>query len=102
MFVRQSTYDKVLKERNAEAKDARYWTNAYIQLQKEWNVLVEMINEKGGKQFLEHGVMPGQTRNVSQFTDEELRSLLQLVHPDKHDGKPSAVRLTQKINELRA
>lgn len=102
MFVRQSTYDKVIKERNDEAINALYWTQAYSQLQKKWNELVKMVNEKGGAQFLEHGVMPGQTRNVSQFSDEELRSLLQLVHPDKHDGKPSAVRLTQKINDLRA
>lgn len=36
-----------------------------------------------------------------QFTQEELRSLLQLVHPDKHGGKASAVTLTQKINKLR-
>lgn len=36
-----------------------------------------------------------------QFTQDELRSLLQLVHPDKHGGKASAVTLTQKINRLR-
>lgn len=37
----------------------------------------------------------------AQFTQDELRSLLQLVHPDKHGGKASAVTLTQKINQLR-
>lgn len=37
----------------------------------------------------------------SQFTQDELKSLLQLVHPDKHGGKESAIKLTQKINQLR-
>ena len=38
----------------------------------------------------------------TQFTQDELRSLLQLVHPDKHGGKASAVTMTQKINKLRS
>ncbi|MND88351.1 hypothetical protein D3C80_803760 [compost metagenome] len=42
------------------------------------------------------------TAGKGQFTQDELRSLLQLVHPDKHNGKESAMRLTQKINDLRA
>lgn len=36
-----------------------------------------------------------------QFNQDELRSLVQLVHPDKHGGKEVAVRMTQKINSLR-
>lgn len=35
------------------------------------------------------------------FSDAELRTLLQLVHPDKHGGKESAVRMTQKLNQMR-
>ncbi|QYW02511.1 hypothetical protein CPT_Silvanus_037 [Stenotrophomonas phage Silvanus] len=41
------------------------------------------------------------SRTVPQFTDDQLRELLQLVHPDKHGGKASAIRLTQHINALR-
>ena len=37
----------------------------------------------------------------TQFTEEELRTLIGLVHPDRHGGKESAVRMTQKINQLR-
>lgn len=40
-------------------------------------------------------------RGRSSFSEEELKALLQLVHPDKHGGKESAVRMTQKINQLR-
>lgn len=40
-------------------------------------------------------------RTVPQFNDDQLRELLQLVHPDKHPGKASAIRMTQHINALR-
>ncbi len=36
-----------------------------------------------------------------QFTEAQLRTLLQLCHPDKHGGKESAVLITQHINQLR-
>jgi hypothetical protein len=39
--------------------------------------------------------------SAPQFTKEEIRSLLMLVHPDRHDGKESAVRMTQKLLAMR-
>jgi hypothetical protein len=38
---------------------------------------------------------------LSNFDDKEIKTLLSLCHPDKHDGKESAVRMTQKLLELR-
>lgn len=61
---------------------------------EKWNALVRRINEKGGEQFLS-------SNPAKQFTAEELKTLLQLCHPDKHDGKESAKRITQKLLELR-
>lgn len=37
-----------------------------------------------------------------QFSETQLRTLLQLCHPDKHGGKESAVLITQHINQLRS
>lgn len=37
----------------------------------------------------------------SQFTDEEIASLIRLCHPDKHGGSEAATRMTQKLLELR-
>lgn len=99
MFVLKSTHDKVLVERNAQTKESLYWNNKYIELQLRWNAVVDQINSKGGMNFLNNGSIGAKT--VHQFTDDELRSLLQLVHPDKHGGKQSAITLTQKINSLR-
>ena len=45
------------------------------------------------------------TRPASTSLDRELaehwRSLVQLVHPDKHGGSPGATRLTQWLNEIK-
>jgi hypothetical protein len=70
---------------------------AYSKNYDEYNNLVNLLNHKGGKYFLDNAVIGG----TQQFTQEELRSLLQLVHPDKHSGKDIAVELTKKINLLR-
>lgn len=39
---------------------------------------------------------------VNPFTRDELTILIQLCHPDKHGGKPSANAMTQKLNHLRS
>lgn len=100
MFVSQSKYDKAIRERNAASLECVKWKIEVNTQVKKWNNLIERINSLGGEEFLTHAKIGNRSTN-SQFTDAELRSLLQLVHPDKHDGKQSAVTLTQKINQLR-
>ena len=70
----------------------------YEDLRLRWNRLVERINDKGGEAFLSGRL---QAKDQAQFTPEELRKLLMLCHPDKHDGKPMAVEMTTKLNLLR-
>lgn len=36
-----------------------------------------------------------------QFSEDDLRRLLQLCHPDKHNGKQMAIDMTIKIQKLR-
>lgn len=85
------------QQRDKEARKALEWQMAHKMLLVKWNALVDKINGLGGENFLNNAKIGG----PSQFTDDELRSLLQLVHPDKHGGKQSAIELTQKINALR-
>lgn len=102
MIVLQSTFDKVRQQRDHEQSKGIQFQIKYSALLSRWNELVGKINAKGGDDFLLYGkIDKSSSKTVHQFTDDELRSLLQLVHPDKHGGKESAVRLTQKINELR-
>lgn len=92
---------KLRQERNEEAQNALMWQMKHIALQTKWNELVTRINGLGGEEFLQNARLTG-LETPSQFSEAELRSLLQLVHPDKHGGKESAVTLTQKINALRS
>lgn len=101
MFVSRSKYDKAILERNHEKACFVRLQVDHLELRRKWNDVMQKINAKGGEEFLLFGKLEGKVNTVHQFTDDELRSLLQLVHPDKHGGKESAVRLTQKINALR-
>ena len=74
MIVRQSTYDKAVRQRT-EAESSlfvlqlRYSALAdrYSELIAEWNALVKRINAKGGEQFLE-----GSSNN--QFTEDDIKN----------------------------
>lgn len=90
MFVLESTYKKL---------QARY--RALDQLNDElltkWNRVVRLINAKGGEEFLEHGTLAP----PNPFSQEDIRRLILLCHPDKHDGKQIAVEMTQKLLQLK-
>ncbi len=74
------------------------YKSRYEQLLNEYNKLVKRINEKGGEQFLEKATL--QPVGI-QLSKEDLKSLIQLCHPDKHGGKESAVEMTKKLNVIR-
>jgi hypothetical protein len=93
MFVTKSTYEKAVDEAKRWHEDAKTCAHKYEQLLAQWNSLIREINSKGGEEFL---------NSTPQFTDDELKQLIMLCHPDKHDGKRSAVEMTQKLNNLRS
>ena len=83
------------------AKTAREWQARYYdaelarqELLKEWNALVTKINAKGGAAFLDGA-------EQKQLSDEDIKRLLMLCHPDKHGGKKMAEEMTQKLLALR-
>lgn len=98
MLVRQSTYDSMTGKAVA-------YKQAFDALQHKWNVLVRRINAKGGEDFLIHGTMPDKTirqqDQSGQFTPEEMRKILQAMHPDRNPGSELAVTITRKINAMR-
>jgi hypothetical protein len=65
-------------------------------LLRKWNDLVERINQLGGESFLQ-----GATEKHVQFTADELQRLIQLCHPDKHDGKQMATEMTAKLLKMK-
>lgn len=99
MFVRQVTYDRLVGQYHALGRAYQEARAKYTALLKEWNELITKINAKGGDQFIEQGVL--RPRQPAQFTDDELKQLIQLCHPDKHGGKASATTMTTKLNAMR-
>ena len=99
MFVKQSTYDKLEDKYKNMTSTASHYQSKYLALLMEWNSTVEKINMRTGSwEFIETGVIP---QGATQLSQDDIRSLIQLVHPDKHEGKESAVRLTQVLLKLR-
>lgn len=101
MFVRDSTHRKLQAEHLKSQTENLSLRMDNIELQrkysalvKKWNDLVNQVNQAGGEEFLTK-------KKSSQFSDEDIKRLLQLCHPDKHGGKQLAVEMTQKLNALR-
>lgn len=67
----------------------------YSALLNEWNALVEKINAKGGKEFLNGAPPPA-------LTDKDIKAMLMLCHPDKHNGSKVASEITVKLLGMRA
>ena len=87
MFVLQSTYNTL----QAELMNYKIALN---HMNCKWGALVDRINEKGGEEFLE--------RDINPFSDDELKKMIALCHPDKHNGKESAKEITQKLSSMRS
>lgn len=108
MFALKSTVDSLkLKLRFAEDAEA-VMRNLFYKVVGErdravlqHNELVQQINWLGGQEFMDGEIPHPNAKPSTQFTDAELKSLLQLVHPDKNGGSEVSIRLTQKINSLR-
>jgi ABC-type multidrug transport system ATPase subunit len=94
-----STHEKELER----IKDELYlmklgklnYQKKFNSLRREWNSLVDRVNKLGGEQLFE------QSSQSTQFTDQELKRLIQLCHPDKHKNSQLAVEMTQKLNKMR-
>lgn len=82
-------------KRYSDALDrAQFFMQEYNRVTARLNALIDIINAKGGEDFLLMEV-------ESQFSADELTKLINLCHPDKHDGKPMAVEMTQKLLQLK-
>lgn len=106
MFVLKSKYhalEQRLKRKEAEIASIEAKMHItqmkHSALLKEWNALINRINQKGGRDFLNNGVIPSKT--TSGLSQEDIKRLLQLCHPDKHDGKQMASEMTAKLLALR-
>lgn len=80
MFVSRKKYDKAISQ-------VATATVAIIAATQMIEMLTEQVQELKGKSQV--------------FTPDEIKTLITLCHPDKHGGKDSAHRMTQKLLQLR-
>lgn len=101
MFVFNSTYEEALLKLKEAQTNAIAYKHAYETLVDKWNVLIRKINKKGGDDFINNGVLPQKTTVIGSISDENIRKLILLCHPDKHQGKALAVEMTQLLNSMK-
>ena len=95
MFVSRNRLKKLERENFRLRVELTAYESLYKELRSKWNNLVRKINAKGGSEFLDG-------TPTSQFSEDDLRRLLQLCHPDKHGGSKLAQEMTTKLNRLRS
>lgn len=95
MFVFQSTYDKLKRKHRKVTSEVYALRLELAAITRKWNDLVNRVNALGGEKFL------NETKPDTQFNLAEIRQLLSLCHPDKHNGKPAATEITRKLISLR-
>jgi hypothetical protein len=95
MFVLKSTYTAL--DKRYDDLVYRYDTLSiqHRSLIRQLNNLVDRINAKGGEAFLN-----GNTNK--QLGKEDIRRLLQLCHPDKHNNSTLSQDMTQKLLKMKA
>lgn len=106
MFVKKSTYkaleikyrialQKRLEAENMVLDEHRLRLqieDKFDYISDKWNRLVRRINKKGGEDFLDSEPL---------FNLDDVKRLLILCHPDKHNGKKSAEVMTVKLLKLK-
>lgn len=103
MIVWRSTYEE-LEEKYLNALADLYRINEkynerikenikLLQYKEEYQNLADKLNPKGGWNFVNNAVL---------LSQEDIQKLILLCHPDKHDGKPMANEMTQKLLKMRS
>lgn len=96
MLVLKSTHDNLRKRHDADRVYIARLQQELLAAQYHVALLQSEVNAL-------HMQLAARTiaASQSQFTKEEIRTLITLCHPDRHDGKDAAKRMTQKLLALR-
>ena len=73
----------------------RQMISKYRRLLRDWNNLVDRVNAIGGERALSGNV------NTLNMSEDDIKRLLQLCHPDRHRNSDLSVEMTQKLLQLR-
>jgi len=93
MFVSKTKYNNALSQAAKALGQAVYLQEKYSALLRERNSIVDRINAGEFSRTV--------AVRTTQFTDDEIQTLINLCHPDKHHGSTRANAMTVKLLELR-
>lgn len=97
MFVSKAKYRKVCEERDRALFRVTSEINDYNKLALEYNVLLKKAKElKERLAIAEQGSNQGKN-----LTKDDIKRLIALCHPDKHNNSEMATKMTQKLLEIR-
>lgn len=106
MFVLNKTFEKLQRKhdklRSAYDKllvDQFSLSITHEKLMREYNNLVKTINEKGGQKFLDNATVG--SASINGIDADDIKKIILLCHPDKHDGKKIAIDITKKLLSIR-
>lgn len=105
MFVRQATHarlkaahDTLVRELAETRLDVLHWKTKWSALSdRHAQILLEAAQAIADAQKNSVRV----TVTGGQLSTDDIKRLLMLCHPDKHDGKPMATEMTAKLLQLR-
>lgn len=89
MIVSKAKYDRKVAEYLDALTEAVKWKFQYDDLLREWNDLAKRWNAKVS------------APSPATFTADEIETLINLCHPDKHAGSERANRMTVRLLQLR-
>ena len=100
MFVWKSTYDALKDKCMSYKDDVKYWKesrdhwfNAYME---STNMCSSYLKELIKLRYEMRSIVINK-----QFSDDDIKKMLLLCHPDKHGGKQIAHEVTQKLLAMR-
>lgn len=105
MFVRKFKYEQACRDRDRYSmmysqslRDHRNTLEEYKDLVRQWNMLVDVVQEAGGVDVLRAII---DKKDDAIIDADMLRKMINLCHPDKHDGKAVASEVTDYLLKLR-
>ncbi len=99
--VRCTPCYKVFKKAETAAADS-YWVDRALAAENKVAALqCQLYSERQTVEALLANQNAKPPSRIDRELAEHWRALVQLVHPDKHNGSPGATRLTQWLNDVK-
>ena len=100
MFVLKSKYKRLLSKHELLISEYTKLSREYYDLVTKWERMNELLGEKG---VLELGMLEfiENIRKNQIFSKEEIKVLISLCHPDKHENSKKAEEITKKLLSMR-